>query len=144
MPDFNSRRSLLAVGALTGLVLAAAAPKLAAEQGASVPDFSSNDAAWVLADRDGDYISVSGGPTPPLSDPAHPHYGNNTGHPTYRVADLTNPNIKPWAKAVMKRENDKVLAGGMGFAARQSCMAAGVPAFLRMAVVESLHFYQTP
>ena len=144
MPNLNSRGSLVAVGALAGLIGVAAAPRLAAEQGASVPDFSSNDAAWVLADRDGDYIPVSGGPTPTLSDPAHPHYGNNTGHPTYRVADLTNPNIKPWAKAIMKRENDKVLAGGMGFAARQSCLSAGVPAFLGYAVVESIHFYQAP
>jgi hypothetical protein len=144
MLEFRPRSSLLAAGALAGLICAATAPKLAAQQGASVPDFSSNDMAWVLADRDGDYIPVPGEPTPTLSDPAHPHYGNNTGHPTYRVADLNNPNIKPWAKAVMKRENDKVLAGGMGFAARQSCMAAGVPAFLSMAVVESIHFYQAP
>jgi hypothetical protein len=145
MPRFNSGASLLAVCALTGLVWAVAGPKLAAEQGVSAPNFSSNDAAWVLAERNGDYIPIPGGPSPTRNDPAHPHVGNGAGaQPTYRVADLTNPNIKPWAKEIMKRENDKVLAGGMGYAARQSCMPAGVPAFMGYAVVESIHFLQTP
>jgi hypothetical protein len=44
----------------------------------------------------------------------------------------------------MKRENDKVLAGGIGYSARSSCMPAGVPAFIGFAVVESIHFLQTP
>jgi hypothetical protein len=142
MPRFNLRTSV-AVAALAGFVCAAA-PEAAAEQGAS-PDFVSNDAAWILADRNGDYIPVPGSPSPTRNDPTHPHVGNNTGaQPTYRVADLTNPNIKPWAKEIMKRENDKVLAGGIGYAARSSCMPAGVPAFLGFAVVESIHFLQTP
>ena len=145
MPRFDSGTSLLAVAAVGGLLWAASAPVLAAEQGASTPDFSSNDAAWVLAERDGDYIPIPGGPSPTRNDPAHPHVGNGTRvQPTYRVADLTNPNIKPWAKEIMKRENDKVLAGGMGFSARQSCLPAGVPAFMSYAVVESIHFVQAP
>jgi hypothetical protein len=145
MSNFNSQQRLLAVCALTGLVWAGAAPKLAAEQGASAPDFSSNDAAWVLADRDGDYIPVLGGPSPTRNDPAHPHVGNGAGaQPTFRVADLANPNIRPWAKEIMKRENDKVLAGGIGYSARSSCMPAGVPAFMGYAVFESIHFLQKP
>jgi hypothetical protein len=137
--------SSLAVCALAGLVWTAASPKLAAEQGALAPDFFSNDAAWILADRNGDYIPIPGGPSPTRNDPAHPHVGNGTGaQPAYRVADLTNPNIKPWAKEIMKRENDKVLAGGIGYSARSSCMPAGVPAFMGFAVVESIHFLQTP
>jgi hypothetical protein len=56
----------------------------------------------------------------------------------------TNPNLKPWAKEVMKRENDKVLAGGIGFTARSSCMPAGVPAFMMFAGVEPMYFLQTP
>ena len=54
MSYFNSQKRLLAVCALTGLVWVGAAPKLTAEQRASTPDFSSDDAAWVLADRNGD------------------------------------------------------------------------------------------
>jgi hypothetical protein len=147
MPDRNSRNSLLAVGAVAGLAFAAAAPQLAAEQGGSIPDLSSNDAAWVLTN--GDYIAVPGGPGPVHNDPAHPYVTNNvfraTGaQPSFRVADLGNPNIKPWAKEVMKRENDKVLAGKMPYSARSSCMPGGVPGFMNFAVVDPIHILQTP
>jgi hypothetical protein len=37
------------------------------------PDFFSNDAAWILADRNGDCIPIPGGPSPTRNDPAHPH-----------------------------------------------------------------------
>src|SRR5215475_11217613 len=63
--------------------------------------------------------------------------------PTFRIADLSNPNIKPWAKEIMKRENDKALAGGIPYSWRSSCMPSGVPAFM-MAAVEPIHFLQTP
>jgi hypothetical protein len=90
-------------------------------------------------------VPVPGGPSPTRNDPAQPHVGNGTGaQPTVRVADLANPNIKPWAKEVTKRENDKVLAGGIGYSARSSCMPAGVPAFMGYAVFESIHFLQMP
>jgi hypothetical protein len=116
MPDFNSRRRLLAIGALTALIWTASDPRLAAEQGASIPDFSSNEAAWVFGL--GDYIAIPGEPSPTRNDPAHPYVSNNEfrahgAQPTFRVADLSNPNIKPWAKEIMKRENDKALSGGM-------------------------------
>src|SRR5450631_1434204 len=146
MLTLNSRRSLLAVAALTGLVWAAAGPRLAAEQGGSAPDFSSNDTAWVFGNAD--FVAIPGEPSPTRSDPAHPFVTNNefraTGaQPTFRIADLSNPNIKPWAKEIMKRENDKALSGGMPFSARASCLPSGVPAFM-MAVVEPIHFMQTP
>jgi len=146
MPDFNSRTSLLAIGVLTALIWTASDPRLAAEQGASIPDFSSNDAAWVFGL--GDYIAIPGEPSPTRNDAAHPYVSNNEfrargAQPTYRIADLSNPNIKPWAKEIMKRENDKALSGGMPFSARASCMPMGVPAFM-MAAVEPIHFMQTP
>jgi hypothetical protein len=146
MPDFNSRRRLLAIGALTALIWTASDPRLAAEQGASIPDFSSNEAAWVFGL--GDYIAIPGEPSPTRNDPAHPYVSNNEfrargAQPTFRVADLSNPNIKPWAKEIMKRENDKALSGGMPYSARASCMPSGVPAFM-MAAVEPIHFTQTP
>ncbi len=146
MPDFNSRKSLLAIGVLTALIWAASDPRLAAEQGASIPDFSSNDAAWVFGL--GDYIAIPGEPSPTRNDAAHPYVSNNEfrargAQPTYRIADLSNPNIKPWAKEIMKRENAKALSGGMPYSARASCMPSGVPAFM-MAAVEPIHFMQTP
>jgi hypothetical protein len=96
----------------------------------------------------GDFVPIQGEPSPARNDPAHAYISNNdfraTGQqPTYRVADLSNPNIKPWAKEIMKRENDKALAGGMPFSARASCLPMGVPAFIQN-VVEPIHFMQTP
>ncbi|SRR5579871_1691084 len=147
MPNFDSRNAFLAAGVLSTLVWAVAAPRGAAEQGRLAPDFSSDNAAWVLTN--GDYIAVPGGPSPTRNDPAHPYVTNNTfrstgAQPSFRVADLSNPNIKPWAKEIMKRENDKVLSGGMPYGARSACMPAGVPAFMAFAVVEPIHFIQTP
>jgi hypothetical protein len=146
MPKFNLPASLVAIGALTGIVWAAAGPRLAAEPGGVAPDFSSNDAAWVFGNND--YVAIPGEPSPTRNDPTHPFVTNNEfrasgRQPTFRIADLSNPNIKPWAKEIMKRENDKALSGRMPFSARASCMPAGVPAFM-MAVVEPIHFMQTP
>jgi hypothetical protein len=127
-----------------GVVLTTAA---AAQHDESVPDFSSNLAGWVATTPE--FLPVTGATGPVTGDPAHPYINNATARrngtqPTYRVADLTNPNLKPWAKEVMKRENDKVLAGGIGFTARSSCMPAGVPAFMMFAGVEPMYFLQTP
>jgi len=146
MLRFYSRKSLLAIGAFTALMWTASQPRLAAEEGAVIPDFSSNDAAWVFGL--GDYIAIPGEPTPTRNDPAHPYVSNNEfrargAQPTFRIADLTNPNIKPWAKEIMKRENEKALAGGIPYSARASCMPSRVPAFM-MAAVEPIHFMQTP
>ena len=44
----------------------------------------------------------------------------------------------------MKRENERVLAGGIGFTPRSSCKAAGVPAFMLFPVVEPMYFVQAP
>jgi hypothetical protein len=147
MPICGSRNALLAAGILFGLGLMAAEAIDAAEPGGLAPDLSSNEAAWVLLNPD--YIAVPGNPSPTRNDPGHPYVNNNSfratgAQPTFRVADLTNPNIKPWAKEIMKRENDRVLSGGIPFGARQSCMPAGVPAFMGFAVVEPIHFMQTP
>ena len=126
-------------------VLATAANAQTAQE--QVPDFSSNLAGWVANEQD--FVAVPGKPGPVVSDPAHPYINNLLARrigtqPTFRIADLTNPNIKPWAKEVMKHENEKVLAGGIGFTPRSSCMPAGVPAFMLFPVVEPVFFVQSP
>src|SRR5271169_110577 len=132
--------------AFTGSILAGlmwATPIVPAAAQQKAPDFSSNQVGWISIG--GDIMDVPGArPGVVRADPTHPYVPNGTGaQPTYRIADLTNPNIKPWAKDIMKRENDKALSGGMPFSARASCMPSGVPAFM-MAVVEPIHFMQTP
>jgi hypothetical protein len=59
----------------------------------------------------GDFIEVPGeGPALVRNDPAHPYIANGAGvQPTYRIADLSNPNLRPWVKERMKKDNDEVL-----------------------------------
>src|SRR5438105_3911704 len=104
MSTFAFRERLLAGGVLTGFVFMALTAEIAAQQKASPPDFSSNQVAWFGVG--GEYVGVPGGPRIVSNDPAHPYVPNGTGaQPTYRIADLTNPNLKPWVKEVMKKDN---------------------------------------
>jgi hypothetical protein len=106
----------------------------ATAQTASPPDFSSNGAMWQTANGV-EFKAVEGSPPPVTNDPAHPYVSNaiaaRTGQqPNYRIGDLTNPNLKQWAKDVMKKDNDEVLAGKIGYTANTSCRPAGVPALM--------------
>jgi hypothetical protein len=141
MSRHGTRRGLVAAGALIGLAMAAVSAPASAPQ--NTPNFSSREFSWLSTAAD--LIAVPGSPSPVVSDRAHPYVANGTGaQPTFRVADLRNPNIKPWAKEVMKRANEKVLAGEMMITPRSSCMPAGVPGFFFWARFEPIHFIQTP
>ena len=141
MSAFSSREKLLAGGVLTALVCALPSAQATAQQSTSQPDFSSNQVGWIAM---GDLIGVPGGPPLISNDPAHPYVPNNTGRqPTYRIADLSNPNLKPWVKERMKKDNEEVLTGKIGFTARSSCMPAGVPGFLTYPV-RPVYIVQTP
>ena len=99
MTSFALRASVLAGGVLTGFV--AQAPEVAAQQSASPPDFSFNQVGWVAT---GEITGVAGGQPILRQDPAHAYVPNNIGRqPTYRIADLANPNLKPWVKERMKK-----------------------------------------
>jgi hypothetical protein len=139
----TSRSRFLGHCILTGLVSAALIMGLAAQQRTSLPDFSSNQVGWIPIG--GDFIEVPGeGPPLVRNDPSHPYVLNGAGaQPTYRIADLSNPNLKPWVKERMKKDNDEVLAGKIAFTARSSCMPAGVPAFVTYPV-RPVYFIQTP
>jgi hypothetical protein len=142
MSTFALRERFLAGGVLTGLVCAALTVEVAAQQKASPPDFSSNQVAWFGIG--GDFVGVPGGPPIVANDPAHPYVPNNTGaQPTYRIADLTNPNLKPWVKEVMKKDNAEVLAGKIGYTARSSCWPAGVPGFMSFGMFQPIFFVQS-
>jgi hypothetical protein len=65
------------------------------------------------------------------------------GQPTFRIADLNNPNLKPWVKEHMKKDSDEVLAGKVGFAAESSCMPLGVPGFMSQGGPNPLYFLQS-
>jgi len=131
---------------LTGVVSLTLTAGTAAQQKASPPDFSSNQVGWLTVS--GEFMAVPGGPSPPRNDPAHPRVSNAqaaaTGRqPTYRIADLGNPNFKPWVVERMKKDNAEVLAGKIAFTARSSCMPAGVPGFMAFPLAP-IYFVQTP
>jgi hypothetical protein len=138
-----NRNWLQASGAFVVLVAAGLAANAAAQSSTSPPDFSSNQTAW-LHPPGGEFPAVAGSPMPMRQDPAHPFVGNNTGRqPTYRMGDVSNPNLKPWAKDVMKKDNEQVLAGKIAFSARSSCLPGGVPVFMLFGG-QPIFFVQSP
>jgi hypothetical protein len=77
-------------------------------------------------------------------DPKHPFVRNDQpGQATYRVADLSNPNLKPWTVEELREANNKVLAGGIGPTPRWSCLPGGVPGFT-LFVIEPVYIVQGP
>jgi hypothetical protein len=116
----------LLAGAVCAAAYGAPAP---APQTASPPDFSSNNAGWIA--QGVNFQLPPFGPHQVTNDPLHPFRPNGRGEaPTFRVADLTNPILRPWATEELKKRNDRILAGGTGYTRQVSCWPMGVPAFL--------------
>ena len=107
---------------------------------------SNNTVGWTGLNGNGPFFSAVPGRLPPVADdPAHPFVPNGVGRqPTYRIADLSNPNLKPWVKEHMKKDIADVLAGKIAFTARSSCMMAGVPGFMAYGGASPTYFIQTP
>ena len=145
MSLFASRERLFAGSILVGMMAAAPLAQAVAQQ-AAPPDFSSDNVGWVGLNGGGPFYEPVAGLIPPVTqDPAHPFVPNGVGRqPTYRIADLTNPNLKPWVKERMKKDNDEVLAGKVAFTAGSSCMPLGVPGFMSQGGPNPVYFLQTP
>jgi hypothetical protein len=112
-----------------GAAFAPALAQVTAKESAGPPDFTTGNAGWVTIGTD--WIALPGSPPPVTSDPAHPYVPNNTGkQPTFRVADLKNPNLTQFAKDALKKSNDEVLGGKAMYARESRCWATGVPAYL--------------
>jgi hypothetical protein len=132
MASATRRTTVLLAGLLAGLADMAAAQQ--AQVASAPPDFSPTArTAWVGIGI-GAFLPVPGSPKPIGQDPAHRYISNDesgvTGQqPTQRISDINNPNLKQWAKDVMKKDNEGVLAGKFAFTARSSCTPGGVPGF---------------
>jgi len=138
-----TRNQLLLGAAFALLIAALSGSHIRAQQASVPPDFSSNLTNWTGIGG-GEWIPVPGGPRPVTQDPRYKYVPNNTGaQPTYRIGDVSNPNLKQWAKDVMKKDNDEVLAGKVAFSPRSSCRLAGVPGFMVMGGGQ-LYFVQSP
>jgi hypothetical protein len=146
MFTFTSTGRPLVGGVLTVFVCTVLTTAIVAQQNLSPPDFSSNQVGWVGVGGGGPGFAPVPGHLPPVAnDPAHPFVPNGTSaQPTYRIADLSNPNLKPWVKERMKKDNDEVLAGKIAFTARSSCRPAGVPGFMAYGGANPVFFVQTP
>ena len=118
------------------------APAYASDQAAAIPQLQSIAAGWSkVAD---DFQPPASGPGPVSYEKGHPYVPNNdTGaQVTFRVADLTNPILKPWAIEKMREQNVLAAAGKRAYEARASCRPGGVPGFLVMGRVNPLYFVQ--
>jgi len=112
---------------LTGTALAAIAGAAPAQNAAPL-DLSSDNTGWVSIGTD--FVSVPGGAQPVSFDKAHPYVPNGSGaQPTFRVADLSNPNLTDFAKAEIKKSNDMVLNGFAMYARESRCWMTGVPTY---------------
>src|ERR1700676_295846 len=132
MSSVTCRERVLAGIILTGIMWATPTAPTAAQQSAAPPDFSSNFAGWVGLNGGGPFIEPVPGRLPPVADdPAHPFVSNGPiKQPSFRIADLSNPNLMPWVKVRMKQDIDEILAGKKSaFTAQSSCVPAGVPFF---------------
>jgi hypothetical protein len=118
----------------------------AKHEAAAIPNFTPDrTTAWTLnRPAHDDFLPPPSGPGPVLADKAHPYVPNGQGQPTYRVADLTNPILKPWVIERMRKANEEVLAGKIPFIARERCWPAGVPGLDIYNRGQPVHFIQTP
>ncbi len=134
MSKFVSTTRLL-VGSAALLAMAAFVACTAEQPAWSPPDFSPIGMGWEGANGL-EFIAVPGSPPAVTAHPDHPYINNaiyrRTGQqPTFHIADLTNPNLKQWAKDIMQKDNDEVLAGKIAYMPGQSCKHWGVPAVMQ-------------
>jgi hypothetical protein len=116
-----------------------------------IPNFAPNDhTSWRTTRPDSDnFLPPVSGPGPVVSQKDHPYVPNGgadsaSSNPAYRVADLSNPILKPWVVAELKKANDAVLGGKVPYIARERCYPGGVPQFDIFRRVGELYFIQTP
>ena len=151
-PMSNAKKRTAACAILAGLFCAGAALGTAQGQGASrqdasIPNFAPSSAmGWLKAGIGDEFLPPDTGPGPVIADTTQ-SFGSNflltPGNPRpLRIADLKNPILQPWVVEQMRKANEEVLAGKVGFTARSRCWPHGVPGFL-LYPVHPIFFIQT-
>jgi hypothetical protein len=113
---------------------------------AEPPNFAPNPSiGWYAYNRL--FIPPASGAGPVQQDPAHPYVSNDefrvTGRqPTQHVADLNNPILQPWARDVVRKRNELVLAGKLVVSPSASCWPKGVTGFLLSPMTQPMFFVQ--
>jgi len=150
MKRWGSRSSARIVAALGFTVLAGSSLLALAAQPttAAIPDFSSGKKTWVLINGTA-FFKAPGDTGPgPIDDKNFPiagpeQQGGGGARTVNRIADTSNPILKPWAKKLMDVANERVAAGGIPFVDDSRCWLGGVPSLL-LFPGEAMVFLQTP
>ena len=131
-------RNLAAVLTLTLPLVSAHA----ADEKSGIPQLELGTIGWSKISDD--FQPPLSGPGPVTYDRNHPYVPNNNQgrQVTFRIADLTNPILKPWVIEKMREQNALAAAGRRAYEARASCRPGGVPGFLVMGRVNPLYFVQ--
>jgi hypothetical protein len=131
--------------ACTGLVVAmlVATTETQGSEGRAIPRLGFSAIGWFPVSDD--FAPPLSGPGPVLSDPGHPYLSNQTGQqPTFRIADLTNPILQPWAVDRLRKVNEETRSGKPPYSPRETCWFAGVPGFDVFSRLRPVYFLQTP
>jgi hypothetical protein len=111
----------------------------AAAQDRSVPNFAPDSStAWIAIGQE--FFRPPNGPGPVSADPAHVPV---PGRPAFRVADLANPILQPWAREELRKANERALSGKAAYTPKERCWPIGVPGFLLYPVFP-VYFLQAP
>ena len=135
-----------AVGLLAGAVYLAGSVGFSSLAQAEPPNFAPNpDIGWYSYNRL--FIAPPSGPGPVQQDPTRPYVPNDefrvTGRqPTQLVADLNNPILQPWARDVIRKRNELVLAGKLVVSSSASCWPKSVTGFLLSPMTQPMYFIQ--
>jgi hypothetical protein len=136
------KKSSLRGAALIAALAAASAINAVAAENASIPNLASADFGWLL--QGGIDFRPIAGKVPPITfDPAYPQRPGNQRGVMERMSDAENPNLKPWAQALMRKYNQDVLNGHRAFTSQARCWPGGTPGQL-IFPAEPVYFIQTP
>ena len=136
------------LGFLAGAACLAGSLNVSAVAQGAAPSFAKNSSqAWYAYNRM--FIPPASGPGPVVQDPAHPYVSNDdfrvTGkQPTQRMSDLNNPILQPWAKEVLRKNNQIALSGKRVPSATASCWPKGPTFFLLSPMTQPMYFIQGP
>ena len=112
-------------------------------ESANIPNFASTQFGWLLQGGI-DFRPVPGTVAPISFDPAYPQRGaGNQRGVMERMSDAENPNLKEWAKQLMRKYNEDVLNGHRAFSSQSRCWPGGTPGQL-LFPAEPIFFVQTP
>jgi hypothetical protein len=140
MAKFILKRIGLCASAACVAVLSSAV----AQNQTLIPDFSSNNVGWTGM---GGMTAMPGSPAPVGQDPSRPlvgHIGRLPGQqPTFPYADLTNPNLAPFAREGLRKVNEAADAGFAMYSRESRCWDTGVPLYLNNPA-QPTFFLQTP